>query len=283
MNWQSYEEIVKDIYEKLGETNIEIVGWGPDCKVRGRSGLDHQIDVLTSHSDGIHSYRTAIECKCWSAKVSKDVVAKLAEIIDDARIEKGVVVSKSGFTPDALTFAKYRNIGLVELREPVDDDWHGRIKEIHINMHIRAPEVYDYEFICDGSEGQGEAVQIYAPTSDIFFHTSDGNSTSLHELTNSKAGESSGERGVESYSVLFPAGTALSFPTSESRVSIREIRFKIRYAVATKEIVIRGKDHVFMIMRVIFENRRFVISPLGDIRESDPLPSEPGPRPPGSL
>ncbi len=272
MNWQSYEETVKDIYEKLGESNIEILGWGSDCKVKGRSGVNHQIDVLTSHSGGIHSYRTAIECKYWSDKVSKDAVAKLSEIIEDARIEKGVVVSKSGFTPDAVTFAKYKNIGLVELREPVDEDWKDRIKTIHINMHITAPEAYDYEFIWDDIGGQGEEFQIYAPTSDILIHTPDGNFASLHELTNSKigTGETSREGEVESYSVPFPTGTTLSFPASESKVPIREIRFKIRYEVATEEIEIRGEDQVFMIMSAIFENRRFAISPLGDIRAIEP-------------
>ena len=270
MNWQSYEETVKDIYEKLGESNIEILGWGPDCKVRGRSGVPHQIDVLTSHSDGIHSYRTAIECKYWSKKVSKDAVAKLLGIIEDARIEKGIIVSKSGFTPHAVTFAKDKNIGLVELREPVDDDWQGRIRTIHINMRITVPKFYDYEFIWDNTEGEGREFQISAATSDILIHTPDGDSTSLHELTNSKPGNVSREGEVESYSVPFPTGTTLSFPTSESKLPIREIRFKIRYEVSTEEIELRGEDHVFMIMRAIFENREFVISPLGGIREVNP-------------
>ena len=270
MNWQSYEETVKDIYEKLGERNIQILEWGRDCKVKGRSGVDHQIDVLTSHSDGIHSYRTAIECKYWSKKVSKDAVAKLSGITEDARIEKGIIVSKSGFTPDAVTFAKDKNIGLVELREPVDDDWQGKIRTIHINMQITAPEVYDYEFIWDDVEGQGKEFQISAPTSDILIHTPDGNSTSLHELTNSKPGNVSREGEVESYSVPFPTGTTLSFPKIESKVPIREIRFKIRYEVTAEETEIRAEDHVFMIMRAIFENREFVISPLGGIREVNP-------------
>ena len=56
MNWKSYEEIVKCIYEQLGQSaNIKILCWGKTCKVKGKSGVNHQIDVLTSHSDGIHS------------------------------------------------------------------------------------------------------------------------------------------------------------------------------------------------------------------------------------
>ena len=267
MNWQSYEEIVKDIYEKLGESNIEILCWGSGCRVEGKSGDSHQTDILTSHSDGIHSYRTAIECKFWSKKVSKDAVAKLSSIVEDAGIDKGVIVSKSGFTPDAVKFARYKNIGLVELREPVDEDWKGRIRAIRMKYLIKFPKIYDYEFIWGDIEGQGKEFQISAPTSDILIHTPDGNSTSLHELTNSKPGSASREGEVEAYSVPFPTGTTLSFPASESKVPIREIRFKIRYTVTTEEIELRGEDHVFMIMLAIFENKRFAISPLGEIRE----------------
>jgi hypothetical protein len=64
MDWETYEETTKYIYETLGEqVSIKIVGHGRKFKVEGKSGVKHQIDVLTSHSDGIHEYLTAIECK----------------------------------------------------------------------------------------------------------------------------------------------------------------------------------------------------------------------------
>ena len=185
MNWQSQEALVKDIYEKLGESgNIRIVCWGPTCKVQGKSGVPHQIDVLTSHSDGVHEYRTAIECKYWKKKVNKDPIAKLSAILDDTQIEKGVIVSKSGFTLDAKRFARSKNISLVELRMPLDSDWEGLVKDIHIGVRIEIPEFYDYESIQDDLENKGKSVQVQALTSEVFFHDADGRSISLHELTN---------------------------------------------------------------------------------------------------
>src|SRR5690606_13730696 len=77
----------------------------------------HQIDVLTEYTDGIHTYQTAIECKYWEEKINKDIVMKVSEVINDAGINKGVIVSRNGFTKDGINFAKYKNIGLVELRE----------------------------------------------------------------------------------------------------------------------------------------------------------------------
>lgn len=64
LDWKTYESITKYIYESLGgKTGVKVLRHGSSCRVTGKSGVDHQIDILTAHSDGIHSYRTAIECK----------------------------------------------------------------------------------------------------------------------------------------------------------------------------------------------------------------------------
>ena len=85
--------------------------------MEGPPGSFHQVDVLTSHSDGLHQYRTAISCKKWNKKVGIPIVREFAQIVQDARLSKGVMVSKMGFTGPATTYAESKNIGLVELRE----------------------------------------------------------------------------------------------------------------------------------------------------------------------
>src|ERR1700741_4596933 len=93
LDWKTYESITKYIYESLGsKAGVKVLGHGSNCKVLGKSGVDHQIDILTSHSDGIHSYRTAIECKYWKEKISKETEMKLSNFIEDTGIEKGVIV-----------------------------------------------------------------------------------------------------------------------------------------------------------------------------------------------
>ena len=67
VRWQDYEELVKDIYLALGQTiGVTIECWGSSCRVEGPPGVSNQIDVLTSHSDGLHQYTTAISCKYWN-------------------------------------------------------------------------------------------------------------------------------------------------------------------------------------------------------------------------
>jgi len=72
LDWKKYELITKYIYETLGhEFNIHVEDNGKDCKALGASGVYHQIDVLTSETDGINTYRTAVECKYWNKKSIK--------------------------------------------------------------------------------------------------------------------------------------------------------------------------------------------------------------------
>ncbi|MBK7223502.1 MAG: restriction endonuclease [Saprospiraceae bacterium] len=151
MDWKEYEEITKYVYETLGNAaGTKIVGHGRTCKVEGKSGVSHQIDILTSHSDGVHNYRTAIECKYWDKKINKEIVMKIAEIIEDSGINKGVVVSKMGFTEDAISFAEYKNVGLVELREMEKRDWQDQLTKpsfqvalvsITTAITLRRPEI----------------------------------------------------------------------------------------------------------------------------------------------
>ena len=53
------------------------------------------------------------------------------------------MVSKMGFTGPAKKYAESKNIGLVELRKPVDKDWDGYIREIHITLMLDQTQIYD--------------------------------------------------------------------------------------------------------------------------------------------
>jgi len=123
LNWKDYEAITKYIYESLGvQYGIKVVGYGSRCKVQGRSGVKHQVDVLTEQLVDDRQLLTAIECKYWNKKVDKEVVMKLSKVMQDADISAGIIVCKTGFTKDTLTFAAHEGINLVELKEIGEDD-----------------------------------------------------------------------------------------------------------------------------------------------------------------
>lgn len=123
INWQDYETITKYVYESLGaQYGIKILGYGNTCKLKGKSGVMHQIDVLTEQLDGTKSIRTAIECKYCKEKANKDIVMKLSETMLDLGIEKGIIVCKSGFTKDTVMYAEHKGIKLVQLWEAGESD-----------------------------------------------------------------------------------------------------------------------------------------------------------------
>lgn len=290
MKGESYEKLVKDIYKALGKLDgVKILCWGRSCKVPGNSGESHQIDVLTSHSAGMHMYKTAIECKDWETrKVGKDVITKLAFILKDSNVDKGVVVSKSGFTAGAKSLAKSENISLVELRQPVPKDWDGVIKDIHIELNLCSPEIYDYKFVQDVVEGENKLERLCVTTIDVQIHVPARNPITLHEITNHVLNvidpdkkntntvgfdwtEISSQENEKEYVVQFPDGTTLSVPQKANRAKIREIHFKVRFSVLRTNIDIYGEDYISMIMHYIFEDRRLAISPDGAIHGAQPL------------
>jgi len=118
LDWKLYEDITKYIYETLGSKfGIKIIGHGNNFKVTGKSGVKHQIDVLTEQFQNGRTYRTAIECKYIKKKVTKDTVMKLHEEMSDANIDAGIIVCKAGYTRDTLTYAEHLGIKLVTLQE----------------------------------------------------------------------------------------------------------------------------------------------------------------------
>ena len=279
MNWQSYEELVKDIYQQLGKlAGVKVEGWGSSCKVQGKSGGCYQIDVLTSHSDGIHTYRTAIECKHWKTKISKDSVTKLSVLLDDANIEKGVLVSKSGFTADAEKLAKSKNISLVQLREPKDSDWDGFVKQVSIELNLIVDEVYGYEATCSNVD-KSQQNSFLSAGIEARVEMGNGNAMSFREIADRirKFPESkevgvdkdgfcwtvtlSANNEVRAYVVEFPDGTVLRHPITGNKGNISRLKFKVRQNVITDKIHIDHKDYVSWIMEVIFEGKKFGISP----------------------
>lgn len=269
MDWKDYEEITKYIYETLGkQSGVEIICQGNSCKVKGKSSVEHQIDVLTNHYDGIHSYKTAIECKYWDKNINKDIVMKVSEIVEDANLNKGVIVSKLGFTPDAISYAEYKNIGLVELREFTDDDWKGRIKDIVISLNAQFAEVTGVELMLDPSatstlKSGKNAVEL------LQIRKSSGEIVEFADYVQDfqkEVYEQPEDVEFERHYSLDKGAFIIYTPTLEE-TPIIGLKFKGVLKVAREKIEIKGGDHIWLIMKLVFENKTYTITKDKDIRE----------------
>ena len=276
LDWKIYESITKYIYETLGkEFGVKIKGHGNTCKVIGKSGVEHQIDVLTSLSDGVHTYLTAIECKYWKQKIDKDIVMKLAEIIQDAGINKGIIVCKNGFTKDGIEYAKHKNIELVELREIEEKDLNENSKKIHfadlelrINSTIRRTEILNID-IGDNRKIEGESEFEYYK----FLVIREDKSykplaTYIAEFRNDVNPQNEKtEKLTKHYEV--PNGVLYDRETKES-LKINGITFtgQLRKINNSRNLKFTLVDEVWLIMKSIFNERTFTFSESGLIIEN---------------
>ncbi|HJP19610.1 MAG: hypothetical protein CMD96_03545 [Gammaproteobacteria bacterium] len=111
LNWSSFEDKVADYYRTLGvsvKQNINIAGF--------------QIDVFISEmTPSGETIRSIVECKFHKDKVGNRIVNDFARIVatirDSGEIEKGIIVSYSGFTKDAHLSAKHSQIKLLHYKD----------------------------------------------------------------------------------------------------------------------------------------------------------------------
>src|SRR5581483_1815644 len=80
--------------------------------MRGRSGAQHQVDVLARYAAPLHASTLIIEAKAYAGAVDKDRVLKLLHIVDDLGADRGIIVTTGRPTPDALRTAAGRAIDI---------------------------------------------------------------------------------------------------------------------------------------------------------------------------
>lgn len=275
LNWKTYESITKYIYETLGkQSGVTIKGYGSSCIVKGKSGVGHQIDVLTSHSDGTTIYETAIECKYWKDKVNKDVVMKLAQILEDAGISKGIIVSKSGFTRDGIQYAKHKDIGIVHLREYEDKDLNDYPDKIdvatlnlNIKMHLTRPKITSIEI------GDNRKIEIKHEFDyfDFSIILKDGNQVPFYDYVNDFRKEinrlnDNTKPLTKKYKI---AGSKLLNRQTKEKIDLDEILFtgQITESDDNRNLKYTIVDKVWLLMKSIFEERTFTFSENGLIIE----------------
>ncbi len=268
LDWKLYEDIIKYIYETLGKQyNITIEGYGHNCKIIGASGVSHQIDVLTSKSDGLQTYRTAIECKYLKKKVDKEVVMKLRSIMDDCNIQRGIIVSRSGFTPDAKKFAEHKDVKIVQLREVSD-------KDQNIEKEVK---IADIDFFIHTTIHRPQVTKIIAKTIDnkdlilqeqdqyrILLKCENGNQMKLFDsiMVFKKFLHDLPPFNISSKSYKYQG---YKLQIGEAVHDIENISFTGLLTIIgeRQKKVFSLIDHVWLIMEQIFENQIFVISDYG--------------------
>jgi hypothetical protein len=119
--------------------------------LEGRSGANHEIDVLGEKQDDFSTSKVAIECKAWDQPIEKDVVAKFDYVLRDLGLRQGVVVALGGSRSGADIAARELGItiwGVDELREKL-----GSVAVADLKTQAPKREALGLEIRLDQAEG----------------------------------------------------------------------------------------------------------------------------------
>ena len=118
-----YELFTQEVCRLIaGYQNLEASSVKQNVKLKGKSGVLHQVDVYWEYEKSGEVHRVAIECKNYSKRVSIARVRDFKGVLLDLDDVIGVMVTKVGYQKGAKQYADYYGIALKELRTPRDGE-----------------------------------------------------------------------------------------------------------------------------------------------------------------
>jgi hypothetical protein len=130
-----YEALTKKTYEAiLGNIDVR-----HNVKVRGRSGVEHQIDVFWEFRQAGVTHRVLIECKNHASNLTMEKARNFHSVVQDIGNCIGIMVTKTGYQSGAADYCRAYGLQMKVLRSPTEEDWDGRLRELTFRQHVRAP------------------------------------------------------------------------------------------------------------------------------------------------
>lgn len=132
-----YEKLTQEIYNAvLKEEGIKNIKVEHNISLEGRSGVQHQIDVLWRFKQAGIDHAVLIECKNYGSNLTLEKIRNFFGVLHDIGNVRGIIVTKTGYQSGAAKFARHYGIKLKILRKPILEDWNGRIKNIHTHFEM---------------------------------------------------------------------------------------------------------------------------------------------------
>lgn len=151
----AYEMLAALVCKVLKEQNTVV----HDLRLRGDSGVKHQIDVRVETADGGRT--VLIECKDFherNGKVGLGIVRDFHSAVTDISPDEAWIVTCIGFTREALKYAKAKGIKPVVIRIFEEQDKDGRIFTVCINLTV----VTWHDPVADIYVGDADAAALHA-------------------------------------------------------------------------------------------------------------------------
>lgn len=158
-NSVSYEKLAKIIYEDiLTLEGVENINVQHNVKVKGESGVDHQIDVFWEYRYAGITHKVLIECKHYGHSVGLIHVRNMHGLLIDIPNSSGILVTTIGFQSGAQEYANFYGMTLKIIRKPKGSDWDGSIQIVNIEMRISQNRYTDFKLEFDGTDAATKAI-----------------------------------------------------------------------------------------------------------------------------
>lgn len=129
-----YEKLTQEIYQGLLSKEPGGGTAEHNINVRGKSGVEHQIDVLWRFKKAGVDHLVCVECKNYLSNITLEKVRSFFGVLHDIGNCHGIMVTKTGFQSGAAAFANFYGIDLKLVRKPIQQDFEGAIKTVHITQ-----------------------------------------------------------------------------------------------------------------------------------------------------
>jgi hypothetical protein len=257
-----YELLTKKIYQlllnKQGYNTVEVQH---NITLKGKSNVEHQIDVYWQLEVAGVIHKVAVECKNYSSSITLEKVRNFHAVLQDIGNTYGIMVTKTGFQKGVIDYAKHHGIDLKLLRNPIEEDWDGRVKKIQVNLNIVLPKIKDRRFnfdeewinaniekdkLKDGCSISGMADEIW------IFEKNGERYKNLHEIEQSVPQNWKTEFDLE-HTVEFDDKYIETVPLG--KIKIKGISFK--YDVLTSEgekVIIDAQEIVDKVLKDVLTN-----------------------------
>ena len=155
---KDYELLTQKIYKAILESEgVENIAVQHDVKIKGKSGVEHQIDVFWEYRYAGVSHKVLIECKYYSKPVSLIHARNMLGLLNDIPNSQGLIVTTQGFQSGVKDFCRHYEINLKRIRPPQGSDWDGCIQIVNVNGELYQNQYIDIKLAFDGKDNDTKA------------------------------------------------------------------------------------------------------------------------------
>jgi hypothetical protein len=265
----SYEEFVAEVYQAILDKQarngeIKPIKLERLKKLKCKSGADTKVDIYWEYKIADILNKTVIECKNYKKTVGVDDVREFGNKIQDIGDVRGVFVSKNGYQDGAKKVAKHFCIELLNIRELVEDDWEGRIRELNVQMHICSPaRITKVTPKCNKEWGEqqgyknGQPIQLSGNNNEVYIEDKrTGYKISFYDLAASFDCTNAGEY---SWSKDFNDGWIVT-PTQECKIDSIYVEYLVPEVHVEKILINLGNNTKAMVENIAKETKQVVFS-----------------------